>query len=65
MATDATLSICLIFVLSRNKSGFSKTNRLLNSLIFYAVEVGLVTVMVGSLCLALVRYATRSLSLKT
>ncbi|KZV62127.1 hypothetical protein PENSPDRAFT_692796 [Peniophora sp. CONT] len=56
MTADATVSICLIFVLSRTKTGFSSTNRILNSLIFYAVEVGLVSVLLGAASVALNHY---------
>ncbi|KZV77153.1 hypothetical protein PENSPDRAFT_660433 [Peniophora sp. CONT] len=53
IAADITVSCCMVFVLSRSKTGFSKTNRLLNAFIFYAVEAGLITVMAGAAALAL------------
>ena len=54
VSVDVTITSCLVFVLSRNRTGFSRTNRLLNTLIFYAIEVGVITVLAGTLCLILV-----------
>jgi len=44
IATDLIVMLSLIFLLRNNRSGFSKTNRLINTLIFYSVQIGSITV---------------------
>ncbi|KZV77154.1 hypothetical protein PENSPDRAFT_679358 [Peniophora sp. CONT] len=53
IAADAIISCCMVFVLSRSKTGFSRTNRLLNMFILYAIEAGLITVVSGTVILIL------------
>lgn len=55
IATDVSIACCLIFVLNRSRTGFSKTNRLINTLIFYAIQVGAITIVADAACIALVR----------
>ncbi|KAI0313885.1 hypothetical protein OF83DRAFT_493825 [Amylostereum chailletii] len=43
IATDIVIMLSLIFLLHRGRTGFSKTNRLINTLIFYAIQVGSIT----------------------
>jgi hypothetical protein len=45
IATNIAISASLVFVFSRSKTGFNKTNQLLNTLIFYAIQVGIITVL--------------------
>ncbi|KAH8107513.1 hypothetical protein DFH11DRAFT_1636363 [Phellopilus nigrolimitatus] len=43
IAADSTISICLAYFLNSRRTGFSKTNRLINRLIFFAINIGILT----------------------
>ncbi|KAH9944245.1 uncharacterized protein BXZ73DRAFT_96737 [Epithele typhae] len=45
ISTDVAIAGSLVFLLNRTRTGFSRTNRLLNTLIFYAIQVGAITVI--------------------
>lgn len=55
IATDVTITLSLIFLLNRSRTGFSKTNRLINTLIFYAINIGAITSVTDIVVLVLNR----------
>ncbi|KZV76546.1 hypothetical protein PENSPDRAFT_661098 [Peniophora sp. CONT] len=58
IAADISLAGCLVFVLTRAKTMISKTKRVLNALIFYAIQVGALTVLTDVAVLVLNEYIT-------
>ncbi|KAJ7166241.1 hypothetical protein C8R46DRAFT_94176 [Mycena filopes] len=51
VACDSLISMAMIYWLGRNKTGFHKTNRALNTLISYTVNSGLLIVIFAIACL--------------
>jgi len=43
IATDWSISLSLIFFLNKNRSGMSRTNDIINRIVFYTVNLGLIT----------------------
>ncbi|KAH8108806.1 hypothetical protein DFH11DRAFT_1731650 [Phellopilus nigrolimitatus] len=43
IAADSTISVSLAYFLNSKRTGFSKTNRLINRLIFFAINIGMLT----------------------
>ncbi|KZV67235.1 hypothetical protein PENSPDRAFT_61244 [Peniophora sp. CONT] len=62
ISTDVSIAASLIFVLNRSRTGFSKTNRLINTLIFYSVQVGAITVVADAVCIGTNLSTTRRFS---
>ncbi|KAI0750033.1 hypothetical protein C8Q80DRAFT_1269818 [Daedaleopsis nitida] len=52
--TDLTLTSTLIYILHRSRTGYHKTDTLINKLIIYAVSTGLVTTLFNLVSFALV-----------
>ncbi|KAH9935962.1 uncharacterized protein BXZ73DRAFT_100434 [Epithele typhae] len=59
IATDVAIAACLVFLLSRTRTGFSRTNRIINLLMFYAIQVGAITVLADVAVIILNHYIDR------
>jgi hypothetical protein len=59
ISTDVVITLSLVFLLNRSRSGFSKTNRLINALIFYAIQIGAMTVLADVVIIILNVYINR------
>ncbi|KAI0343422.1 hypothetical protein BDW22DRAFT_1168421 [Trametopsis cervina] len=57
--TDFTIMVSLIFLLNRGRSGLSRTNRIINTLIFYAIQAGMITVLADIVVIVLNHYIDR------
>ncbi|KAF5319270.1 hypothetical protein D9619_008293 [Psilocybe cf. subviscida] len=53
IATDWCISLSLIYFLNRNRSGMSSTNSIINRIVFYTVNMGLITSCMDITILAL------------
>ncbi|KAF9064557.1 hypothetical protein BDP27DRAFT_1270145 [Rhodocollybia butyracea] len=54
IAGDATVTIAMIYYLWKNKSSFKQTNNLINTLVTYTINTGLLTTVFTFVCLILV-----------
>ncbi|KAF8989896.1 hypothetical protein BDQ17DRAFT_1434157 [Cyathus striatus] len=63
IATDWTIAISLIYYLNEHRTGFTGTNMLINRLIFYAINIGLLTSVTDIVVLVLntVHFKARNL----
>lgn len=53
IATDVAVTSSLVFLLNSGRTGFSKTNRLINRLIFYAIQIGAITIVADAVIIVL------------
>ncbi|KAI0809177.1 hypothetical protein BC629DRAFT_1096950 [Irpex lacteus] len=59
ISTDVAIMVSLIFLLNRGRTGLSRTDHLINMLIYYTVQAGMITVVADVVIIILNHYIDR------